>query len=139
MTSLTESNANDYLVWSDMVQDYDPDLTWERIKNAWNTILFNPDIYGYLIRVDNQIVGFAHLVYHTFPFAVGTTCYLSDLYVKREFRRKGIATEVLNQFIQIAKDSKWERLYWVTEHGNPARTLYDSVAKCEFVRYHTDF
>jgi hypothetical protein len=34
-----------------------------------------------------------------------------------------------------AKEMDCMRLQWATQHGNPARKLYDQLAKCDFVEY----
>lgn len=131
---------DDYTVWRSMVNDYDCDITDDRASNAWEKIFqAGTGIYAIMIFVNDIPAGFYHYNFHEFAFATGTTCYLSDLYVVPQYRRNGIARIVLNKLITRANQEHWERLYWVTEHGNSARSLYDEVAQAEFVRYHIDF
>ena len=36
---------------------------------------------------------------------------------------------------RIAKEKGCFRVQWTTQHGNPARKLYDELATCDFVQY----
>lgn len=134
--TLVELSDRDHDDWIAMVNDYDPDLTPTKLNVAWKN-LKRQHSAGYLIQVAGSSVGFLHLTYHPFVFA-DRTCYLSDLYVKPEFRRRGVAREVLTLLVDKFKLAGWDRLYWITEYDNPIRSLYDSIAKTEFVRYHID-
>jgi GNAT superfamily N-acetyltransferase len=127
---------SDRLAWKDMVLDYDPDLTPE-LNVAWKKIM-DGRTKCLLATFDNVPVGFMHHVFHDFPLMDGKVCYMADLYVTPEFRRNGIARQFIDSLMVAAVWEKWRRVYWVTEHGNPARVLYDRYAEPDFVRYHAD-
>lgn len=137
---LSSFQYGQYDIWREMVRDYDADITADRACNSWEkSFCNNTDITLMMIQVDHEPAGFLHYNFHEFVFAIGKTCYLSDLYVIPKFRRRGIARCVLSNLILQAQTEGWERLYWVTEHANPARSLYDELAQADFVRYHIDF
>lgn len=128
----------DFEVWRKMVEDYDPDVA-DLAESAWSKF-FSAAPYLCLLAVENgEIVGFLHYTFHDFCFGRGKNCYVSDLYVAPDHRRKGVARALLTQVIETGNRLGWGRVYWVTEFDNPARALYDELGIAEFVRYHVDF
>lgn len=74
------------------------------------------------------MVGLAHYYFHTGLWHAGR-CYLADLFVAPEARRRGIATAILKWVARDAAEHNSPRLYWNTELDNTdARALYDTVA-----------
>lgn len=136
---IRQARRADHAVWLGMVLDYDADVAG-LAGDAWSRILGDDSgVVGLIATLDGEIAGFAHYVLHDFPFRAGPVCYLSDLYVRPEYRRLGIARALLNHLIDVCTHNNWARLYWVTEHHNPIRPLYDELGIAEFVRYHRDF
>lgn len=74
---------------------------------------------------DNQPVGFA-LFFHNFSTFKGKKgLYLEDLFVKPDFRGKGIGNDLFNRLISIAKTSNCGRMEWVCLNWNePAIDFY---------------
>ena len=102
---------------------------WQRI-NEGNTIL------GVGARLEAQLVGFSHYMFH--PSAWSTdVCYLQDLFVAESNRGQGVARKLIEHVVQHAKQKKSPRLYWLTHQRNAtARILYDKVAAHNgFIRY----
>lgn len=124
--------------WRAMVLDYDPnipdpDIGWRKFFGTTKTH------FGFFAVRDEDIAGFIHYQLQSITFVEEPVCYIADLYVKPEFRRLGVATDLINGLLLKAMSSDWARVYWVTENDNPARALYDRLAKQDFVRYHVDF
>jgi GNAT superfamily N-acetyltransferase len=132
-------SRTDHTAWLEMVLDYDPDVS-DQAEGAWRRF-FDPASSAVcrIVAVDGIPAGFMHYQFHDFCFSSGPVAYLSDLYIAPAFRRQGIARMLLDYLVEMARTQGWSRLYWVTEHDNPARTLYDEIGKPEFVRYHVDF
>ena len=63
---------------------------------------------------------------------------LPDLYVDHELRGKGYGRQIIKAVAQEARKQGCIRLQWTTQHGNPARKLYDELAACDFVNYCMD-
>lgn len=60
----------------------------------------------------NEVVGFA-LFFHNFSTFIGKAgLYLEDLYVKPDFRGKGIGKELFSFLAKIAKERECERFEW---------------------------
>lgn len=59
----------------------------------------------------------------------------ADLYVVPELRGQGFGRKMIQAVADKAKEAECFRLKWATQHGNPARKLYDEMAACDFVEY----
>lgn len=58
-----------------------------------------------------------------------------DLFIDPNVRSKGYGRNMIDAVTAQAKEHGCFRLEWATQHGNPARKLYDQVAACDFVEY----
>lgn len=132
--------TRDSVEWIRMVRDYDPDLTDDEIRAAKEKDTSPKNTKLFLIEYGDIIVGFVQYLEHDFFFRKrGPVIYLSDVYVKPEYRCRGILGHVLDWLMIVGQNERWSRLYWVTDKDHPIRPLYDKYAKFEFVRYHHDF
>lgn len=131
--------ARDQGEWRSMIRNYDPDIAGDA-DYAWGRFFDKSSgLRGRIATCCGAPAGFMHYVFHDFSVMRGPICYLADLYVKPEFRRRGVARAMIEHLIDLASNERWTRIYWVTEHDNPARALYDQYGIPEFVRYHIDF
>ncbi|HPX75300.1 MAG TPA: GNAT family N-acetyltransferase [Bacteroidales bacterium] len=92
---------------------------------------------------EKEVVGMALYFFAYFTW-VGKSLYLDDLYVKPEYRGKGIGTELLNLILKTAKEENCRRLRWqVLNWNTPAIKLYEKFgatidagwSNCDF-EYH---
>lgn len=72
------------------------------------------------------------LGYVTFFFAyytwTGKSLYMDDLYIRPEYRGKGLGTLLINQVISYAKENKCHKLRWQVSNWNqPAVDFYKSL------------
>jgi GNAT superfamily N-acetyltransferase len=92
--------------------------------------LFGEKRYAEVIiaEFNNKPAGQA-LFFHNFSTFLGKPgIYLEDLYVKPEFRGKGIGKALLNKVIQTAKNRKCGRVEWVVLDWNkPAIDFYNNL------------
>jgi GNAT superfamily N-acetyltransferase len=130
---------SDFSAWSAMVADYDPSLTG--IENrAWARFFApSPRDFCVVAEKDGQAVAFMMYTFHDFALSNRPVCYMEGIYTRPEYRGQGMASALIGYLTSMATIMGWGRIYWVTEPNNPARSLYDKIAKCEFVRYHMDF
>ena len=79
-------------------------------------------------EVDGKPIGQA-LFFHNFSTFLGKPgIYLEDLYVKPEFREKGIGKALLYKVIEIAKERNCGRVEWVVLDWNkPAIEFYKKL------------
>jgi GNAT superfamily N-acetyltransferase len=88
----------------------------------------NPKAEVRIARIGGQAVGFA-LFFHNFSTFVGRPgIYLEDLFVRPEFRGKGVGRALLRELARIATERKCGRLEWsVLDWNEPAIRFYESL------------
>lgn len=115
------------------VSDSVIDLTWQRMLSG------HPECHVGLAAItpDNQMLGFALMLFHRSTWAETHYCYLEDLFVDQAARGQGIGRRLIEAVYGEADRRGASRTYWVTETGNtPARQLYDRMAtRADFVQY----
>jgi len=77
---------------------------------------------------DGQPAAFA-LFFHNFSTFLGRPgIYLEDLYVRPEFRGRGLGKDMLSHLARLAKERGCSRLeWWVLDRNEPAIGFYRSV------------
>lgn len=103
---------------------------------AWRRLRSGDGVHGLGARLDGQLVGFVHYLFHTGTWAP-CVCYLQDLYTDPAQRGRGAARALVEHVAQAARAQGATRLYWLTQEGNAtARALYDRIAQYKgFIRY----
>lgn len=81
-----------------------------------------------LAFIDNTPIGYA-IFFHNFSTFVGRKgIYLEDLFVKPEFRGKGIGKLLLKEIAKIAVEKNCGRIEWaVLDWNKPAIDFYESI------------
>ena len=90
-------------------------------KNNENGIL-------HLYRLDKDAIGFT-IIYKGFSSTKAeVVAILNDLYIQPAYRKKGYATELMDNALDTAKEMGLSRLQWLTAEDNvKAQQLYDSI------------
>lgn len=103
---------------------------------TWNRLLREEDVSAIGAKVDGDLVGIAHYLFHA-SIWTPTTCYLQDLFVDPSARGQGVARTLIENVATVARERGAQRLYWHTqEHNATARALYDKLAGFNgFIRY----
>ena len=103
---------------------------------AWRRLLGQDGVIGLAARVDGELVGIAHYLFHTGVWTP-SICYLQDLFTAPSARGKGVARALIDAVALAAQQGGAARLYWLTQEQNAvARILYDKIAHNRgFVRY----
>lgn len=100
-------------------------LTTEQLHAA----LFaeQPALFGHVAEVDGQVVGFTlwFLNFSTWRGVHGI--YLEDLYVRPEFRGKGIGKALLAELAAECVRRGYARLEWWVLDWNPATKFYRAL------------
>ncbi|NUR60704.1 MAG: GNAT family N-acetyltransferase [Catenulispora sp.] len=105
----------------------------EEYERTWGRLLDDDRIRGIAARLNGEMVGIAHYLFHASVWYSGK-CYLADLFVDPEVRRRGVATAVIEWVARDAAEQGFPSLYWNTLEDAPARALYDKVG-----RFHKGF
>jgi GNAT superfamily N-acetyltransferase len=99
-------------------------------KNSIKNALFGDKRYAECIIADydGKPAGFALYFYNFSTFLAKPGLYLEDLFVKPEFRGKGIGKALLIKLTQIAKDNNCGRFEWsVLDWNEPAINFYKKL------------
>lgn len=100
--------------------------------------LKNSDFYVYTALVQDKFVGWIHGIYvpkiGKWPTGV---FYIDELWVAPDYRRRGIATALINKMIELKDDLSIECLRVYTDNDN-AKKLYEKcgmhvINKCYFM------
>jgi GNAT superfamily N-acetyltransferase len=131
---LAESDRADWEVLARGKDAYfDTARTDDDYEQTWQRLLKGGETRGIAARLDGKMVAIAHYVFHASIWGAGR-CYLADLFVDAEVRRKGVATAVIRWVAQDGEEHGFPRLYWNTLQDAEARSLYDKLGK-----YHDGF
>jgi len=72
-----------------------------------------------LVAESNQeIVGLIHQVFYLDPFHAGLNSYITSLFVKKPYRKKGIGSQLLKKAIENAKKKGVIEVHVDTEENN---------------------
>jgi GNAT superfamily N-acetyltransferase len=87
-----------------------------------------PAVFALVAESDDSVVGFA-LWFRNFSTWLGRHgIYLEDLYVRPDFRGRGIGKRFLVELARICRDRGYGRLeWWVLDWNTPAWEFYESV------------
>ncbi|GAC1341089.1 MAG: GNAT family N-acetyltransferase [Acetobacteraceae bacterium] len=114
-----------------------PDATYEA---TWVRLMQDTALHGLAARVDGEVVGITHFLFHTSAWTTAPICYLQDLFVTAASRGHGAGRALIEAVAERARARASGRLYWLTQADNTtARALYDRLARHSgFIRYEYD-
>lgn len=97
----------------------------EKVTNSVEQMETEQDYFDFFVaESDGKIIGFA-LYFFAYYTWVGKSLYLDDLFVKEEFRGKGIGYQLLRKLFEVAKAENCQRMRWqVLDWNIPAIEFY---------------
>ncbi len=106
--------------------------TWARLIDPDNT-----QVNGLCAEMNGEIMGIVHYILHPTTGNINPVCYMQDVFVSPDHRRKGIGKRLVERVTEIGKEEKWARLYWLTHEGNKeAKAMYENFGiKLDFAFY----
>lgn len=105
---------------------HDFSVTEERLREA----VFGEKAFVYLLTgsLENELVAYALLCPKFASFRGERSLYLEDLYVKSEWRGKGLGLTMLKKTAKFAKANGFERLDWqVLKWNTSAINFYNKI------------
>jgi GNAT superfamily N-acetyltransferase len=126
-------SAEDRPAWEVLARGYKAfyktDIPDSEYEAAWDRVRRGGEISGIGARLNGELVGIAHYVFHASTWTP-TVCYLQDLFVAEQARGRGVARALIGAVGAAARERGARRCYWLTqEHNAVARALYDKVAE----------
>ncbi len=112
-------------------------------ETALRKILFGKKVYveAEIAYWKGEPVGMV-LFFHNYSTFLGQQgLYIEDLFVKEEYRGKGIGKALLLECVRLAKERGCGRVEWVTLHWNPARKFFEKMGAypmSDWVNYRLD-
>ncbi len=85
-------------------------------------------VNGFVAVTDsNEIAGYVTYFFAYYTWT-GKSLYMDDLYVRNEFRGRGIGTLLIKSVIEFAKSENCKKMRWqVSEWNKPAISFYESI------------
>lgn len=101
----------------------------DKMVNSVERMIAEKDYFNCLVAktAEGRIVAYASyfLCYYTW---IGKCLYMDDLYVTSEFRGQGLGTRLINNIIEVAKQSNCHKMRWqVSRWNSPAIKFYQSL------------
>lgn len=117
-------------LWQGYQHFYKVNLSEEVTNTTWARFLDpNANLYCAVAKIEGEIVGFAHFLFHPSTWAETDYCYLEDLYVSPDVRGQQIGKQLIAFLTNVAKARKCAKVYWHTQETNhTAQRLYDWIA-----------
>ena len=99
--------------------------TEESLKES---IFDNNRAESLLIEFNNEVIGYIIYFFNYSSFVGREGLFIEDLYIKSEYRGKGIGKKSFEVLVNIAKENKCERLEWTCLDWNePSLKFYKSI------------
>jgi len=99
----------------------------EAAKTFLKLRLEKQDTIIYIAYAENKAVGFMHLFHSFTSISMRPMFILNDLFVDKNYRKKGIGVALLNKAKEKAKQEQYKFVVLQTETNNPAQHLYESL------------
>jgi GNAT superfamily N-acetyltransferase len=124
-------------LWQGYQRFYRTEIAPEVTARTWARLLDPAEPMHVLgAEHDGRLIGITHYLFHRSSWTVGDYCYLQDLFVDEAARGLGAGRALIEAVSAAAKTAGASRVYWLTAEDNPARALYDKVARYSgFIQY----
>lgn len=98
--------------------------TWARFFDAYEPV------HALVADQAGRLLGLVHYIFHRSTIALGSTCYLQDLFTTESARGQGVGRALIEEVYRRAHIAGSSRVYWHTHETNAtAMQLYDKVAE----------
>jgi diamine N-acetyltransferase len=104
--------------------------TPEKVSITLDEMMANGNLFQCFVAEteDKKIIGFASFFFAYYSWS-GKAIYLDDLYVTNAFRKHGIGKMLLQQIIEMAKNSACKKVRWqVSKWNTNAIEFYQKIS-----------
>jgi len=119
-------------------------MTVEKLTQDYKdtTTLHAPKYHAHVARLGDKVIGYTVAI-DFFTLDHGKETYLEDLFIREEYRRKGLGSQLLHSVWQAAKKRESKGLYWVCLGWNKSSMdFYHSLGAVDqpvtFIRFEPD-
>lgn len=130
----------DYDAWLPLWEENNLGQAKEHVsRHTWRRLV-DPDsaVCGMAAWTDKgKMAGLVHYIVHPVTGHIEPVCYMQDVFVSPDFRRKGIGRALVKAVAMEGRTKGWARIYWLAEANNEAaKALYrDMGVKLDFNLY----
>ena len=71
-----------------------------------------------IAKLNDELVGTVSIWYNDLPARQDLTPWLATLYIKKEYRGKGLGTFMQKKCVELAKELGYKKIYLMTDHEN---------------------
>jgi len=125
-------------LWRGYQRFYEVDIPAETSERTWQRFLDSEEpMSAAVATAGDRIVGIVHWIFHRSCWTVGDYCYLQDLFVAPDVRKRGVGRKLIEHVYDVATAAGCARVHWLTHETNAnAMLLYDRIAeRSGFVQY----
>ena len=112
---ITHNNFNEFLFLINKLAEYEkltPPSDKAQIRFKEDGLSKNPKYEAYLAKKNNRYVGYAIFFMCYSSFMAKAVLYLEDIFVLKEFRKKGTEQKLFNLIVSIANERNCCRIEW---------------------------
>lgn len=95
---------------------------------TWKRLMENDQVRGLAAFDGDDMAALVHFILHPVTGHIKQVCYMQDLYVDPQHRRKGIGRQLVEALAIRGRSEGWARMYWLAEaHNREAQMLYKNL------------
>ena len=97
----------------------------EKMKKTWEQLKDNPDYKMIVVKNNKEVVGFAYVIIHHDIFEENNPFItIWSVRVKKEYRRKGVATKLFQYIENQAKEKNCEFISLIAVKNNERANIF---------------
>ena len=132
---LRKISAADYDLWLPLWRENNHGRVSDDVTaNTWARLIDDAqDVHGLCLYVRDEagvqtMAGQLHYILHPVTGHVEPVCYMQDVFIASNARRKGYAKLLIGALASLGAREKWARIYWLAEGDNKAaQALYKTL------------
>ena len=129
LEKISNKNFDDFLFLVEKLAEYeklDPPDDEAKIRLRNDGLSKNPKYEAYLAKINDKAIAYIIYFMSYSSFLALPTLYLEDIFVLKEYRKKGIGQKLFNFCVKKADEKKCGRIEWhVLDWNKPGINFYE--------------